>query len=68
MAQFALKNLTFTYPGCEKPTLNNVSLSIEEGSYVTICGKSGCGKTTLLRQLKSVLAPHGKREGVVLFE
>jgi len=29
--------------------LNNLSLTVERGSFVTIVGKSGCGKTTLLR-------------------
>ena len=68
MAQFAFENVTFHYPGCDTPALDNVSFEIEAGSYVTLCGKSGCGKTTLLRHLKSVLAPHGKRTGQVLFE
>ncbi len=68
MAQFAFENVTFHYPGCDTPALDTVSFEIEAGSYVTLCGKSGCGKTTLLRHLKSVLAPHGKRTGQVLFE
>ncbi|MGI6535320.1 MAG: ABC transporter ATP-binding protein [Eggerthellaceae bacterium] len=67
MAHFAIKNLTFTYPGAQAPALDNVSLDIQEGSYVVLCGKSGCGKTTLLRHLKPPLAPHGTRSGTVLF-
>ncbi|MGI6590148.1 MAG: ABC transporter ATP-binding protein [Eggerthellaceae bacterium] len=68
MAQFALSHLTFTYPGAPEPALDNVSLEIAAGSYVVLCGKSGCGKTTLLRHLKSVLVPHGERNGQVVFE
>ncbi len=68
MAQFTFENVTFTYPGCTKPALDNISFSIEAGTYVTLCGKSGCGKTTLLRHLKTVLTPHGTRTGKVLFE
>ena len=67
MAQFTIENLTFSYPNGKK-SLENVSLTIEKGEYVILCGASGSGKTTLLRHLKSVLTPHGKREGTVLFD
>ena len=33
----------------EKTVLNDVSLSVRKGEFVTILGPSGCGKTTLLR-------------------
>ena len=68
MAHFAIEQLTFAYPGADRRALDGVSLEIEQGSYVVICGKSGCGKTTLLRHLKSALTPHGERAGRVLFE
>ena len=68
MAHFDIEDLTFTYPTAAEPSLSGVNLSIEQGQYVTICGKSGCGKTTLLRHLKTVLTPHGERSGRVLFE
>ena len=68
MAHFAIEQLTFAYPGADRHALDGVSLEIEQGSYVVICGKSGCGKTTLLRHLKSVLTPHGECSGRVLFE
>ena len=48
--------------------LSDINLNIEQGEYVTVCGRSGSGKTTLLKHLKSVLAPHGKLEGEILFE
>ena len=67
MAHFHLEDLTFTYPGASRPSLDGVNLSIEKGEYIVLCGQSGSGKTTLLRHLKSVLTPHGKRGGRVLF-
>ena len=68
MAHFEIKDLTFSYASAkEKHSLENVSLSIEQGEFVTLCGKSGSGKSTLLRQLKTVLTPNGKRTGEILF-
>ena len=68
MAQIEIKNLTFKYAMADSPCLKNVSLNIENGDFVVVCGKSGCGKTTLLRCLKSVLTPNGDKAGEVLFE
>ena len=69
MAHFEIKNLSFSYPTAGgRKALDNINLTIERGQYVTFCGRSGCGKTTLLRQLKSALAPHGKRTGEILFD
>lgn len=69
MAHFEIKDLSFYYPAAlKKAALDNVSLKIEQGEYVTVCGRSGSGKTTLLKHLKSVLAPHGKIKGEILFK
>ena len=67
MAQFHIQDLTFPYATASAPTLDHVSLTIEKGEYVVLCGQSGSSKTTLLRHLKSVLTPHGKRSGTLLF-
>jgi ABC-type bacteriocin/lantibiotic exporter with double-glycine peptidase domain len=43
--------LTFTHPGAEKPTLEEVSLRLEPGSFVGLVGRTGCGKSTLTELL-----------------
>lgn len=42
-------------------------MEIDPGQFILVCGASGCSKTTLLRHFKSVLTPHGKREGSIFF-
>ena len=68
MALFAFEELTFRYPEAPRDALRDVSVAIEPGQFVLVCGQSGCGKTTLLRQFKSALAPHGHQGGRVLFD
>lgn len=46
-----LNQLTFTYPGAERPALRDVSLRIEPGRALAIVGPSGSGKTTLVNLL-----------------
>jgi energy-coupling factor transport system ATP-binding protein len=68
MEAYRIKDLSFTYPMKDKEALSHINLTIDSGEFITICGKSGCGKTTLLRQLKPVLTPHGKCNGEIYFQ
>lgn len=68
MESYRIENLTFSYPDQERKILDNLSFSLEKGEFVSLIGPSGCGKTTLLRQLKSILAPHGQISGEIFFE
>jgi energy-coupling factor transport system ATP-binding protein len=67
---YRIENLTFTYPERTLAALSDVNLTVGSGEFVVLCGASGCGKTTLLRQLKPSAAPHGRRaaDGNIYFE
>lgn len=62
-----IKNLNFKYPSCDVKALDDVSLSVEQGSFNLLCGESGCGKTTLLKMIKRELSPAGEKSGDILF-
>lgn len=57
MAVIETKSLEYAYPGVNKPSLKDISLSIEKGEFVMLTGPSGCGKTTLCRCLNGLI-PH----------
>ena len=51
------QSLSYTYPGASKPSIVDVSLTIEKGKFVILTGPSGCGKTTLCRCFNGLI-PH----------
>ncbi len=57
MSLVSISELTFSYPGAERPSLVDVSLTVEPGEFVVLAGLSGSGKSTLLRAI-SGLVPH----------
>lgn len=67
MALLRFEKVSFAYPDAARRALDEVSFSMEEGEYLVVCGESGCGKTTLLRQAKPELTPAGARGGTVYY-
>ncbi|MES3005535.1 MAG: ABC transporter ATP-binding protein, partial [Patescibacteria group bacterium] len=52
-----LENVSFTYHGSEKPTLQINSLVIQPGEKIAVVGLNGAGKTTLMRLLTHIENP-----------
>ena len=50
-----LKNVTIRYKGQEHDSLSDVSLNVKDGECILLCGKSGCGKTTVTRLLNGMI-------------
>lgn len=58
-----LKDITVAFDG--ETVLDNLSLSIRDGEFVTLLGSSGCGKTTTLRIIAGFIEPDA---GSVFFD
>ena len=59
------ENLGFTYPpNGEKlafPVFENLSVTIDRGSFTAVIGPNGCGKSTLAKHFNGILLPSGGR-------
>ena len=58
-----VEHLNFAYPGVDNTpgiaVFTDLSLQIEEGTFVAILGSNGCGKSTLAKHFNSILLPSG---------
>jgi energy-coupling factor transporter ATP-binding protein EcfA2 len=57
MAAVSVRNLTYTYPNSSEPNLRDVSLEVESGEFLLVCGPTGGGKSTLCRCILGLI-PH----------
>ncbi len=60
-----LSNITFRYNEDMPPVLDNLSLKIRPGQYIAITGRTGCGKSTLMRILLGFERP---QKGAVYYD
>ena len=54
MPTISLTNLTKCYDGNTEPSVDQVSLTVEDGEFMCLLGPSGCGKTTILRMIAGI--------------
>lgn len=55
------ENVTFGYPGAERPVLDDVSFVAEPGTTTAIVGSTGAGKTTLVKLIPRLFDPQSGR-------
>ena len=58
------ENVTFRYPNGEFDVLENINFTLPKGKTLGIVGKTGSGKTTILRQ---ILKEYDLKEGKYLY-
>ena len=53
----SVKDLSYTYDGSDTKAIENINLDIRKGEVLGIVGESGCGKTTLISHMNSIIRP-----------
>jgi osmoprotectant transport system ATP-binding protein len=51
------RGVSKTYPGSDRPVVNDLSFEIPEGEICVLVGPSGCGKTTTMRMVNRLIEP-----------
>lgn len=62
-----VKNVSYTYSDSREKALNNVSFTVNDGEIVLCTGRSGCGKSTVIRVINGLCPDYygGTLEGSV---
>lgn len=58
-----LENVSYRYPDTKEWAVKDLSLRIQKGKKIAFIGKSGCGKSTVIKLISGLLAP---QEGTIL--
>ncbi|MFC0685981.1 MULTISPECIES: energy-dependent translational throttle protein EttA [Sphingomonadaceae] len=51
---FVMKSMTKTFPGAQKPVLNDINLQFYQGAKIGIVGPNGAGKSTLIKIMAGI--------------
>jgi osmoprotectant transport system ATP-binding protein len=51
------RGVSKTYPGSERPVVNDLSFEVLDGEICVLVGPSGCGKTTSMRMINRLIEP-----------
>ena len=57
----AIEDVSFSYPNTQAPALDRFTLDIKKGEVISILGRSGSGKSTILRLLAGLERPKNGR-------
>ena len=52
-----IKNVSFSYPESDTPAIDNISFNVRRGSWTSIIGHNGSGKSTIIRLINGLLVP-----------
>lgn len=61
--EIEFRNVTYTYGGADKPTINNLSFTLHKGEKLALVGLNGAGKTTIVKLMCGLYYP---TEGEIL--
>lgn len=55
LQMITIQDVSFTYSGSETDGIHHINLEIKKGECVLLCGRSGCGKTTVTRLINGLI-------------
>lgn len=60
-----IKNISFTYPESDSPAIDQLSFEISRGSWTSIIGHNGSGKSTIVRLINGLLVPNENEDSFI---
>lgn len=60
-----VNNISFTYPESNSPAIDNISFEIKRGSWTSIIGHNGSGKSTIIRLINGLLVADEKDDSYI---